>query len=77
MKKVSVLLALAFSLIAFNAKSLSLTFENDIAQSGNVSISPSPTFSKIDLYANIETIGVVVSGSNLPATADLLFNRDG
>jgi len=77
MKKVSVLLALAFSLIAFNAKSLSLTFENDIAQSGNVFISSSPTFSKIDLYVNIETIGVVVSGSNLPATADLVFNRDG
>ena len=77
MKKFSVLLALAFSLVAFNAKSLSLTFENDIAQSGSVFISSSPTFSKIDLYANIETIGVVVSDSNLPATADLVFNRDG
>jgi hypothetical protein len=32
---------------------------------------------KMDLYANIETIGVVVSGTNLPKTAELMFRRDG
>ncbi len=34
-------------------------------------------FSKIDLYANIETVGVVVSGSSLPKTADLFYRREG
>ena len=35
------------------------------------------TFTQLDLHANIETIGVVVSGSNLPATAELLFQQSG
>jgi hypothetical protein len=35
------------------------------------------TFTKIDLYANIETIGVVVSGASLPKTAELMYRQDG
>ncbi len=35
------------------------------------------TFSKIDLVANIETIGVIVSGSGLPKTAVLMYQKSG
>jgi len=38
---------------------------------------PVAAFSKMDLYANIETVGVVVSGANLPKTAKLMLQRDG
>jgi len=38
---------------------------------------PVAAFSKLDLYANIETVGVVVSGANLPKTAKLMVQRDG
>jgi hypothetical protein len=38
---------------------------------------PVAAFSKLDLYANIETVGVVVSGANLPKTAQLMVQRDG
>jgi len=31
------------------------------------------TFSKLEFYPNIETVGVVVSGTNLPATAELAY----
>jgi hypothetical protein len=34
------------------------------------------TFSKLTLYANIETIGIVVSGSVLPKTATVLYRQD-
>ncbi len=34
------------------------------------------TFSKINLYANIETIGVVVTGSNLSKTAKLFYRQE-
>ena len=34
-------------------------------------------FSKMDLYANIETIGVVVNGTSLPKTAELFYRREG
>lgn len=34
------------------------------------------TFSKITLYANIETIGIVVAGSNLPKTAEIFYRQD-
>src|SRR5688572_33010371 len=34
-------------------------------------------FSQLDLYPNIETIGVVVSGANLPKTAELMYRQDG
>src|SRR5512142_2554155 len=35
------------------------------------------TFTGISLYANIETVGVVVSGSNLPKVAELLVRQSG
>ena len=34
-------------------------------------------FSKMDLYANIETVGVVVNGTSLPKTAELFYRKDG
>lgn len=34
-----------------------------------------PASAHLDLYPNIETIGVVVSGANLPATADLQYRQ--
>ena len=37
----------------------------------------SAAFTQINLYANIETIGVAVSGSNLPKVAELLIRRSG
>ncbi|MFN8412512.1 MAG: DNRLRE domain-containing protein [Anaerolineales bacterium] len=35
-----------------------------------------PAFTKISLYPNIETMGVVVTGSNLPKTAQLLYRQE-
>ncbi|NQU29586.1 MAG: right-handed parallel beta-helix repeat-containing protein, partial [Anaerolineae bacterium] len=34
------------------------------------------TFRQMDLYPNIETIGVVVNGDNLPKSAELLYRQD-
>jgi hypothetical protein len=42
----------------------------------NADSQSSAVFSKMDLYANIETVGVVVSGTNLPKTAELMVQRD-
>jgi hypothetical protein len=36
---------------------------------------PPTTMSKIDLHANIETVGVTVSGANLSKTAELMYRR--
>jgi hypothetical protein len=33
------------------------------------------TFTKLDLYPNIETVGIVLSGANLPNTAELSYRR--
>lgn len=35
------------------------------------------TFTRIDLVANIETIGIIVSGTDLPGTATLMYQQDG
>jgi hypothetical protein len=35
------------------------------------------TFAQISLYPNIETVGVVVSGTSLPAVAELLYRASG
>ncbi|MDO9302048.1 MAG: hypothetical protein Q7T89_11720 [Anaerolineales bacterium] len=86
MKTLPVLLALVLSLIAGN-----LIPQNNSIQTASsintLSLAPNlnsqllltgfSAFSKIDLVANIETIGVVVSGSNLPKTAELIYRRDG
>ena len=34
-----------------------------------------PAFTQISLYPNIETVGVVVSGSDLPETAELMYRQ--
>ena len=34
-------------------------------------------FSKLDLYPNIETVGVVVSGADLPSKANLMYRQSG
>lgn len=92
MKKLSILLMFALSLSAFNimpftskgdliSKTSSSVKALDKITSSLVS-NPNPqllltVFSKMDLYANIETIGVVVSGAGLPKTAELLYRKDG
>ena len=48
------------------------------AVAGLPSLGPSAglaTFSQLDLYANIETVGVVVAGANLPQTAQLQVRK--
>ncbi len=35
------------------------------------------SFTKLDLYANIETVGVVVTGANLPTAANLMYRQSG
>ena len=92
MKKISILLTLALSLSAFNAmpfmsegdlttQTSSFASVLDKNTSSLVSnLSPQllmAVFSKMDLYANIETIGVVVNGTSLPKTAELLYRKDG
>jgi len=46
-----------------------------VAQSGAQANNHS-TFTQLDLYPNIETIGVVVSGVDLPKTAELLYRQN-
>ncbi len=92
MKKISILLALAFSLSAFNI--MPFTSEGNLISQTSSSVSvldkitsslvsnPNPqllptVFSKMDLYANIETIGVVVNGTSLPKTAQLFYRKEG
>ena len=86
MKTLPVLLTLVLTLIAGN-----LIPQNNSIQTASsintLSLAPNlnsqllltgfSAFSKIDLVANIETIGVVVSGSDLPKTAELVYRRDG
>jgi len=36
-----------------------------------------PAFTQLNLYPNIETVGVVVSGSDLPKTAELMYRQSG
>jgi len=73
MKKISMLLAVALFLSAFNLMPLS-PVSNPNPQLLSAGFS---TLAKMDLYANIETIGVVVSGTNLPKTAELSYRKDG
>jgi hypothetical protein len=63
---VFVLLALSLGLLPVTSPALA-------AKSGQ----GTSTFTKIDLVANIETIGVIVSGSGLPKTAVLLYQKSG
>jgi hypothetical protein len=85
-------LTLALSLSAFNAMPFmskgdlttqTSSFAGVLDKNTSSLVSnPSPqlllaVFSKMDLYANIETIGVVVSGTGLPKTAKLFYRKDG
>jgi hypothetical protein len=45
----------------------------DGVEAGRVAVA----FSQLDLYANIETVGVIVSGINLPKKAELMYRRSG
>jgi hypothetical protein len=47
------------------------TFSPALASNHSIS-----TFSKLTLYANIETVGIVVTGSNLPQTAEVLYRQE-
>jgi len=75
MKKLPLLLALALSLMAFNLKSPTFSSKDDL--NSQLLLAGSSVFNKIDLYANIETVGVVVSGTNLSKIAELKYQKDG
>ena len=46
-----------------------------LAPSLSVHAQPQTAFTTLDLYANIETVGVVVSGQNLPPVAELMYRQ--
>jgi hypothetical protein len=68
---ISFVLAMVFMLLA-TTKTPAV-----IASSDAVSINNVVTFTKLDLYANIETMGIAVSGVNLPKTAQLMYRKNG
>jgi hypothetical protein len=47
------------------------------ASLGSMSGSGTAVLSQLNLYANIETMGVVVSGTDLPKTAQLMYRKSG
>ena len=69
MKKLPVLLILVLSLFAGNfpvSASTPTLSEHSLA-----------AFTQLNLYPNIETVGVVVSGTDLPRNANLLYRKSG
>ena len=38
-------------------------------------VQPNTAFTNLDLYANIETVGVIVSGKNLPTSAEVIYRE--
>ena len=92
MKTLPILLTLTLSLFAGNLRLLAFASERNLIPQINSAQTESNlthpmsnpnsqlsliVFSKIDLYANIETVGVVVNGTSLPKTADLFYRRVG
>jgi hypothetical protein len=82
MKKISVLLTLALSIISLQNPFGLVSLGGDgpsleSSQSPQPSLAGLAVFSKMDLYANIETIGVVVTGTGLPKTAELMYQQEG
>ncbi len=69
MKKLPVLLLLVISILSVN-----FSFINPVAASES-QVNTLAAFSQLNLYPNIETIGVVVSGTNLPKKADLMYRQ--
>ena len=71
MNRISVFMALALSLIVSGL--------NPLTSTASLAVVPkeAAVFSKIELTPNIETVGVIVSGKNLPKTAALMYRRDG
>lgn len=71
----ALLLALAgevHSMVSVNAASADTA--RDLLDSNGTAAA---AFAQLDLYANIETMGVVVSGVGLPQTAALMFRKSG
>ena len=69
MKKLPVLLILVLSLFAGNfpvSAGTPTLSEHSLA-----------AFTQLNLYPNIETVGVVVSGTDLPRNANLLYRKSG
>jgi hypothetical protein len=64
-------------LLSGTALSVGATPVNTIRVSSNSDNASLAVFSQLDLYPNIETIGVVLSGANLPKTVALLYRQDG
>ncbi|MBI5943031.1 MAG: right-handed parallel beta-helix repeat-containing protein [Chloroflexi bacterium] len=71
MRKLPVLLLLVIFIV-----SGSLGFTN-LAAASESQVNSLATFSQLNLYPNIETIGVVVSGAGLPKKADLMYRLSG
>ena len=69
MKKLPVLFLLVLSILSVNLGFI------DTASAGESRVNFLATFSQLNLYPNIETIGVVVSGTNLPIRADLKYRQ--
>jgi len=74
MKKLPILLTLTLCLVAWSIPSPATISQVETDQ---LSVSPIAVLSKIELYPNIETIGVVVSGSTLPKSAVLMYRKGG
>ncbi len=81
MKKFSVSLVFAFSLLAIIAVSHfpQSDVRNVLAFGSKFSgvNGAGTSFARMDLTANIETIGVLVTGSNLSKTAQLMYQKEG
>ena len=90
MKKLPVLLILVLSLAACNLGSQTSISESESTSTLQINSSQSTTFNRVlfqsgnnlsaftqlNLYSNIETVGVVVSGTALPKKADLMFRQN-
>jgi len=69
-------IALAAAILNYQAFALIKPAVTDLTHlPGSQSGITTATFSKLDLYPNIETIGVVVTGVNLPNTATLMVRQ--
>lgn len=69
MKKLPVLLILVLSLFAGN---FPVSASTPILSADSLA-----AFAQLNLYPNIETVGVVVSGTDLPRNANLLYRKSG
>ena len=69
-------IAFVVAILNYQASALLLPNVQDLARAlGFQSGSNTTTFSQMTLYPNIETMGVVVTGVNLPNTASLMYRQ--